>query len=138
MKCFEVSFVRGKLWSGLKDDRIRNAARNKYDLSNNFDVLVGELRAIEQEIREQDVIRRQKPRNVRAVSAQQTEGTSTRPVENALEEINKKVKNLEGLVNKQQDNAKLLNKILDKIDVLEKECKSSNLRGPPSWDRQRT
>jgi hypothetical protein len=49
--------LRNKLWSGLKDERVRNATRYKLEQIHSFDELIGELRAAEQEIKEFEGVR---------------------------------------------------------------------------------
>ena len=42
--------LRSKLWSGLRNEALKNATRYKYDLIKNFDDLVIEIRTVEQEL----------------------------------------------------------------------------------------
>jgi len=42
--------LRSKLWTGLADDRLKQATRYKYDTIKNYDDLVVELRRVEQEM----------------------------------------------------------------------------------------
>ena len=42
--------LRSKLWSGLRNETLKNATRHKYDLIKNYDELVIEIRSVEQEL----------------------------------------------------------------------------------------
>jgi hypothetical protein len=42
--------LRSKLWNGLKDDRLKQATRYKFDTQKNYDELVIAIRAVEQEL----------------------------------------------------------------------------------------
>lgn len=42
--------LRNKFWTGLKDDRLKNASRHKYDSIKDFGELLKEVRKIEQEL----------------------------------------------------------------------------------------
>lgn len=60
------------------------------------------------------------------------------PTKKYIEELNQKVKSLVDVVSKQQDTSRLLSKILDRIDALEKGNNSSNYRGPLTRDGQKS
>jgi hypothetical protein len=113
---------------GLKDERIRNATRYKYDRICNFDVLIAELRAVEQEIIEQDKLRGRpsKSQKVTSVSymSQTLNEASKEPdhgdsIRKTLSELVTKVKALEVQISKQPDTTSILNKILAKVEKLE-------------------
>ena len=138
--------LKSKLWTGLKDERVKNAARYKYERISDFDTLRAELRAIEQEIKESDGLRARTYKTPRAFSMPQGEVQS----DSTLKELTKRVQNIEEKISKQQDTSKLLNRILEKIDRLEElnrkedagqttrtENKPSNYRGPLRRDNQR-
>lgn len=139
--------LKSKLWTGLKDERVRNAARYKYEMIPDFDTLRAELRAIEQEIKESDGLRAKTYKTPRVVSMPQAEAQT----DGAVDELTKRMRSIEEKLSKQQDTSKLLNKILERIDRMEevnrkenagqtdqpKENKASNYRGPLRRDNQR-
>lgn len=131
--------LRGKLWSGLKDERVRNATRYKLEQIHSFDELIGELRAAEKEIREFDGVRGHRARAQKVMYAPQTKcSDNEESTKKSIEELAQKVKSIEDAVSKQQNTSKILNKILDRIDALEKGNKSSNCRGLLSRDGQKS
>ncbi|KAK3751659.1 hypothetical protein QZH41_017450 [Actinostola sp. cb2023] len=145
--------LRSKLWTGLKDERIRNATRYKYEIIPDFDTLRAELRAMEQEIRELDSVREKAPKPPRAVLPAtfmpQTKGDSDHDsTRKSVAQLTAKVKELEEKVAKQPDTTKMLSKILEKIEKLEEkskevgregvvETKPLNSRGPLPRDSQK-
>ena len=129
--------LRSKLWSGLNDERVRSATRYKLEQIHSFDELIGELRAAEQEIRELEGVRGHKARTQKVMYTPLTKGSPNNEelTKKSVEELTEKVKNLESVVSKQQETNKLLGKILDRIDALEK---SSNYKGPLTRDGQKS
>lgn len=143
--------LKSKFWTGLKDERVKNAARYKYEKISDFDTLRAELRAIEQEIKESDGLRAKTCKTPRVMTMPLAEVR----IDDTVDELTKRVKNIEEKIPKQQDTSKLLSKILEKIDRLEevnrKEVirdvagntgrvsgdKPSNYRGPLQMDNQR-
>ena len=140
--------LKGKLWTSLRDERIR-ATRYKLEQINNFDILVGELRAAEQEIKELDSLRDKTYKTSKAWAMPQA-GTRAG---DSLDELVERIKDVEEKVPKHKDTTKLLNQILDKIDRLEEktpsedacdveqrtetQSKPSNYRGSLRRDNQR-
>lgn len=127
--------LRSKLWTGLKDERIRNATRYKYDCVHDFDVLRAELRAVEQEIREQDKVRGKPPKTQKMPSATYMPQTLSEPskasdngdsIKKTLSELMAKVKALEVKVAQQPDTTRVLNKILAKVEKLEEKKESAS------------
>jgi Ulp1 family protease len=129
--------LRSKLWTGLKDERIRNATRYKYEVISNFDTLRAELRAVEHEMKELDGVPRGKTSRVlpKAAVMQQVE-THSRNVrspnansepsqQRSIVELTKKVQSLEAKLKGLPDNTKMLNQILQKVEKLEK-CQSQS------------
>lgn len=131
--------LRSKLWSGLKDERVRNATRYKLDQIQRFDELVGELRAAEQEIKELEGVRTAKAKPNRVMYAPQTKGSDEEQhSKTVIDELSRKVKHLEDGLAKQSETNKTLNKILERIESLERESKASNCKGPLSRDSQKS
>lgn len=151
--------LRSKLWTGLKDERVKNATRYKYDQIRDFDSLRAELRAAEQEMRELDKVRGRSVRQPKATTAtympqtsdQQRVSEGSDTVKKTLSDLTIKVARLEEKVSQQPDTKKMLDKILAKIQELEKKTvnsqqiessggktttRPSNSRGPLSRDRQ--
>ena len=110
--------LRTKLWTGLKDDRVRNAIRFKLDQVTNFDRLRAELRSLEQEFKEFDVTAHSKTyRSARATHMPQLKKTSSEDTKpEYVDTLERRIQNLEA---KLPDTTELLNKILDKINRLE-------------------
>lgn len=134
--------LRNKLWSGLKDERVRNATRYKLEQIHSFDELIGELRAAEQEIKEFEGV---STRGVReGIAKAQTYAPQNRSTDNgepskkAIEELTQKVKCLEDGLAKQHQTNKTLSKILERIEALERGTKATNSKGPLSGDRQKS
>lgn len=130
--------LRNKLWSGLRDERVRNATRYKLEQIHQFDELVGELRAAEQELKELEGVRATRLRSTNKVmyapQVQEKEETGT----NTIQELNRKVKALEENLAKQADTNRTLNRILERIEALELDFKSSNSKGPLTRDSQKS
>lgn len=125
--------LRSKLWTGLKDERVRNATRHKYDMIHDFDALRAELRAMEQEIKELDCLQNKNPKHQRASHMPQIRGEDTEdPSRKSLDELKQKVKTLEEKVSRQSDTTKLLNRILEKVEKMEKNEQKSNREGENS------
>lgn len=147
--------LRSKMWTGLRDERVRNATRYKYDTTLDFDALRAELRAMEQEIKELDCVQNKNSKQQRTSHMPQVRGEDIgEQTEKSLDELKQKVKVLEEKVARQPDTTKLLNRILEKVEKLEKddqksnresennkakavENKSSNSKGPLGRDVQR-
>ncbi|XP_020898574.1 paraneoplastic antigen-like protein 5 [Exaiptasia diaphana] len=112
--------LKSKLWTGLKDERVRNATRYKYDMIHDFDELRAELRAMEQEIKELDCMQTKTDKPQRVLNMPQVKdeasGDSTKK---AIEELSRKVKGLEDKMTRQPDTTKLLNRILEVVEKLE-------------------
>lgn len=147
--------LRSKMWTGLRDERVRNATRYKYDMTLDFDALRAELRAMEQEIKELDRVQNKNSIQQRTSHMPQVRGENIgEQTKKSLDELKQKVKVLEEKVARQPDTTKLLNRILEKVEKLEKddqksnresennkpkavENKSSNSKGPLARDVQR-
>ena len=130
--------LKNKLWSGLRDERVRNATRYKLDQISSFDVLVCELRATEQEIKELDSLKGKPLKATRPINMVQAESPNSR------DDLLKRVKDIEDRMSKQQDTTQLLGKILAKIELLEqgktssiRNERESNFAGPLKRDNQR-
>ena len=99
--------LRNKLWSGLRDERMRNATRYKYETVRDFDQLLAELRSVEQEMKEVEELQTKKSKSQKAVLMQCSDKT--------VDELSRKVQELEVQMKEQKDNGALLKKILEKI-----------------------
>jgi hypothetical protein len=105
--------LRNKLWTGLRDERMRNATRYKYETVKDVDMLMAELRAVEHEMKEMDgVSAKGNKSSQKAVLMQCSDRT--------VDELSKKVQELEIRIKGQADNSEVLKKILEKIAALEK------------------
>lgn len=126
--------LRSKLWTGLRDERVRNASRYKYESIGDFDTLRAELRAMEQEVNEMESVRKRENRPMNTTIFQQT-SDHVDSVAKSLSEVMSKVKELEEKVSKQDHSGTMLKEILSKIQRLEE--KQLNLKGPSERGEQR-
>lgn len=115
--------LRSKLWSGLKDERMRNATRYKYETIMNFDMLMAELRAVEQEMKELDSLPSKSGKPQKAVLMECSNRT--------VDELTKRVQELEVQIKDQTVNNELLQKILGKIETLERVQGKKEAPAPP-------
>lgn len=126
--------LRNKLWSGLRDGSMKSSTRYKYETVKDFDTLVAELRAVEQEMKELERLPVKGTKPQKAIFMHQSDKT--------VDDLTKKVQELEVKMKDQAENNKLLNKILEKIEILEKKqhgkepTRTSNYSRPLPRDRQ--
>ena len=139
--------LKSKLWTGLRDERVRNATRYKYDSIRDFDTLRAELRAVEQEIKKLERVHAQPTKESRVPLMQQTGAPCKGEVnhgDNVVADLTRRMRALETKVKELPDNTKMLNKILEKVECLEKTHdrqrdtlrESSNSARPPPRDRR--
>jgi len=137
--------LRTKLWSGLKNERVRNAIRFKFDQITNFDTLRAELRCLEQEFKEFDVTtpgKTSRPARATYMPHRTVNNSEDAKPGHGLTSLEQRIQNLEA---KLPDTTELLNKILEKINRLEAKSTEKtgdknnqvNSRGSPSGTNQR-
>jgi hypothetical protein len=80
--------LRSKLWSGLRNEALRNATRYKYDLIKDFDELVIEIRSVEHELGADK-------KKVKAHSLQKATGKADEKDGNILKDISDRLEKME-------------------------------------------
>lgn len=73
--------LRNKLWTGLRDERVKNVVRHRVDQLDDFDSLLAEVRAAEQEVREGDKLWGKAKRAVHLPLQERVEAPSTASVD---------------------------------------------------------
>ncbi|KAK3108318.1 hypothetical protein FSP39_005531 [Pinctada imbricata] len=87
--------LRNKLWSGLRDDSLRNASRYKYDTVSDFEALRMELRTIELDMSTASAASMSKKTQVAKVSEKSDEANTLSAIFKKLEEMNRRISDIE-------------------------------------------
>ena len=121
--------LRNKFWSGLKDDRIKNVTRHKLECIKDFDSLLAEARAAEQEVRESDKLWGKSARRTQAfhlpllerIPSNSTSADSTEisSMKSTVENVMKKVNALEAKMSSHPKVDEKLERILARLSELE-------------------
>ena len=132
--------LMNKFWSGLREERVKNVVRHRIDQMRDFDSLLAEVRAAEQEVRESDKLwgkstRRTTPAvhlpmqdRAQAPWTPVVESGEMASVQTTMQNMMKKMTSLEARMNQQPKMNEKLEKILARLDELElgKEKKNAN------------
>ena len=92
--------LRNKFWTGLIDDRLKNASRHKYDTVKNFEELLREVRKIEQEVSWSEKLKK----NVQHHSSTVDNSSLTDKINKISSSMQGLVKRIDGLEKKKENN----------------------------------
>ncbi|RUA06894.1 MAG: hypothetical protein DSY43_00980 [Gammaproteobacteria bacterium] len=120
--------LRSKFWSGLKDERVKNVTRHRVDHIRDFDTLLAEVRAAEQEVKENEKMWGRALKRTPAASYPQQEwntasmydSSNVKSLRSTIDEVMRKVNTLEVKMNQQPNVNDKLEKILSRLNDMEK------------------
>lgn len=109
------SLLKQRFWKGLKSEKLRNNTRVTYESSANFEVLRKKARIEEEELkRNTDEVRTQTPMTNTASYRREIEGPSQK-------DITLQQQNLKPSQSNENEQMKMMQKLMDKMGQLEKE-----------------